>query len=120
VLTNRSGETLPRLREKALELVLPLKPREKEEAKPAPPLSVAEMTSYVGSYTHAPGIWEVFMKEGKLWLKHDGKESELKSVGPGAFTYGQGNELVFAPGPDGKAEYLFLGMYAAKKVPGGK
>gem|GEM_PF-5959663 len=61
VLTNRSGETLPRLREKALELVLPLKPPEKEEVKSAPPLSEAEMAGYVGTYTHAPRTWFNFI-----------------------------------------------------------
>jgi hypothetical protein len=41
----------------------------------------------------------------------------LKRVGPAAFTYDTGDELVFALGANGKVEYLFLGMYAAKKVP---
>jgi len=44
----------------------------------------------------------------------------LKRVGPATFTYGQGDELVFAIGADGKVEYLFLEMYAAKKVSDGK
>jgi CubicO group peptidase (beta-lactamase class C family) len=120
VLTNRSGETLPRARDKAMELLLPLKPPEREETNPAPPLSEAEMAEYVGRYSHAPQTWDVFVKEGKLWLKHEGGESELKKVGQATFTYGQGGELVFAHGPDGKVEHLFLGMYAAKKAPGEK
>jgi hypothetical protein len=78
------------------------------------------MTGYVGRYSHAPQTWDVFVKEGKLWLKHEGVESELKRVGPAAFTYGQGGELVFDLDTNGKAEHLFLGMYAAKKVPAGK
>jgi len=121
-LTNRSGETLPRTRDKAMELLLPLKPPEKEEAKPAPPLSEAEMAEYAGAYSHAPRTWEVFVKEGKLWMKHDGVESELKRTGPSTFSYGPSGagELVFSSGPDGKAEHLFLGMYAAKKIRGGK
>jgi CubicO group peptidase (beta-lactamase class C family) len=120
VLTNRSGETLPRARDKAMELLLPLKPTEQEETNSTPPLSEAEMAGYVGRYSHAPQSWDVFVKEGKLWLKHEGAESELKKIGPATFTYGQGGELVFALGPNGKAEHLFLGMYAAKKVPDGK
>ena len=116
VLTNRSGETLPRLREKALELVLPLKPPEKEEVKSAPPLSEAEMAGYAGTYTHAPRTWEVFIKEGNLWLKFEGNEVKLKRIGPATFSSIPGDELVFVPGPDGKAEHLFLGLYAAKKI----
>lgn len=115
-LTNRSGETLPRARDKAMELLLPLKPPEQEETNSAPPLSEAEMAGYIGRYSHAPRTWDVYIKEGKLWLKHEGGESELKRVGPATFTYGQGGELVFTLDPEGKAEHLFLGMYAAKKV----
>jgi CubicO group peptidase (beta-lactamase class C family) len=116
-LTNRSGETLPRARDKAMELLLPLKPPGQEETNSAPPLSEAEMAGYAGRYSHAPRTWDVYIKEGKLWLKHEGGESELKKVGPATFTYDTGGELVFAPGPDGKVEHLFLGLYAAKKVP---
>ncbi len=119
-LTNRSGETLPRARDKAMELTLTLKPREAEETRSTAPLSESEMAAYVGKYIHAPQSWDVTIREGKLWLKHEGGESELKRVGPDTFAYGSGAELVFARGADGKAEHLFLGMYAAKKVAGGK
>jgi CubicO group peptidase (beta-lactamase class C family) len=120
VLTNRSGETLPRVRDKAMEALTPLKPPEREETNSAPPLSEAEMAGYVGRYSHSPQTWDVFIKEGKLWLKHESGESELKRIGSGAFTYGEGGELVFTLGADGKAEHIFLGMYAAKKVSRGK
>ncbi|MGH9854145.1 MAG: serine hydrolase domain-containing protein, partial [Blastocatellia bacterium] len=81
-LTNRSGETLPQTRAKALELALPLKAPE-PEAKPAPlPLSQAEMNNYTGIYSHAPQTWEVFVKEGKLYLKHEGAERPLTKIGP--------------------------------------
>jgi CubicO group peptidase (beta-lactamase class C family) len=117
VLTNRSGETLSRAQDKAMELLLPLKPPERNGMNSAPPPSEAEMAGYVGRYSHAPQTWEVFVKDGKLWLKHEGLESELKKVGPATFAYDPGGELVFALGADGKVEHLFLGMYAAKKVP---
>jgi CubicO group peptidase (beta-lactamase class C family) len=120
VLTNRSGETLPRAGDKVMELMLPLKPPEQEETKSPLTISEAEMAGYVGRYSHAPRTWDVYVKDGKLWLKHEGGDSELKKVGPAIFTYDPGGELVFALGADGKVEHLFLGMYAAKKVPGGK
>jgi CubicO group peptidase (beta-lactamase class C family) len=115
-LANRSGETLPRARDKAMELLLPLKEPEREEAKSPPPLSEAEMAEYAGIYSHAPRTWNVYIKDGRLWLSHEAGESELKKTGPGAFTYDAGSELVFTFGPDGKVQHLFLGMYAAKKV----
>ncbi|HKQ74725.1 MAG TPA: serine hydrolase [Blastocatellia bacterium] len=119
-LTNRSGETLLRARNKALELLLPLNLSEEEERRAAPSLTETEMAAYVGRYSHEPQSWDVFVKEGKLWLRHEGGESELKRVGPATFAYGSAGELVFTLGPDGKAEHMFLGMYAAKKVLGGK
>jgi len=120
VLTNRSGETLPRARDKAMELLLPLKPPEREETNSAPALSEAEIAKFVGRYSHAPRTWDVYVKDAKLWLKHEGGDSELKRVGAAAFTYDTGEELIFASGPDGIVEHLFMGMYAAKKVPGVK
>jgi CubicO group peptidase (beta-lactamase class C family) len=66
VLTNRSGETLPHTQDKAMELLLPLKPPERDEMNSAPPPSEAEMAGYAGRYSHAPQTWEVFVKGGKL------------------------------------------------------
>ena len=54
VLTNRSGETLPKSRMKALELALPLKAATEEAPPKAMPLSNDEMKQHVGVYTHAP------------------------------------------------------------------
>lgn len=113
VLTNRSGETLPQTRAKALELALPLKPPEPEAAPTTQPLGEAELGNYTGSYSHAPLTWEVLAKEGKLYLKHAGAEQVLTKVGPHTFSYRAG-QLVFVPGADGRAEHLFLGLYAAR------
>lgn len=117
-LTNRSGETLARTGEKALELVLPRTAPEQEEAKPPLPMSEAGMNGYVGAYLHAPQKWEVFVKDGRLYLKHEGKETQLTKVGQHTFAYGAAGEgqLVFVPGADGKAEHLFMGLYSARKI----
>jgi CubicO group peptidase (beta-lactamase class C family) len=119
VLANRSGETLPQTRDKAMELVLSLTAPEQENAPPTQPLSEAELRSYTGTYSHAPRTWEVFMKEGKLYLKHEGAEQSLMNVGQNTFSYGAGR-LVFVPGADGKVLHLFMGLYAARKLQSGK
>ncbi len=113
-LTNRSGETLPRTRDKAAEVVLGLKPPVEERASVSP-LTEAEMVSFAGRYFHDPSVWEVFIKDGKLVLKLDGAESELKKVGDRRFSYGDGEEIVFVAGAGGKIEHLFTGLYSAKK-----
>lgn len=114
VLTNRSGETLPRTRDKAVDLALQLKPPAQETAAVSP-LTDDEMVSFAGKYFHDPSVWEVFIRDGKLMLKLEGTESELKKVGDKRFTYGEGEEIVFVAGPSGKIEYLFTGLYSAKK-----
>jgi CubicO group peptidase (beta-lactamase class C family) len=118
VLTNRSGETLPATRAKAMELALALQPQS-PEAPPKPlPVSANEIADYVGAYVHAPQRWEVSVRDGKLFIKEEGGEFALTKVGERTFSYGNSgeNQIIFVPGADGKAEHLFMGLYAAKKV----
>ena len=115
VLTNRNGETLPRTRQRAMQLALPLKPDPAEQPKPQPP-GADEMKRYTGKYTHAPQTWEVFVKDGKLFLKEDGKDFELTKLGRDRFGYEQG-EVLFVPDERGVIEHIFMGLYAARRSP---
>ena len=118
VLTNKSGETMRKSLNKATELGLGLK----QEPPPAPaqaaPPTESEMNEYVGSYSHAPQVWEVSVKDGKLYVKVDGNEHAMTKSGDRKFTFGPQNqeELVFVPGKDGKIKFVFTGLYAASKV----
>lgn len=115
-LTNRSGETLPATRMKAMELALPLKPQVQEpEPKPLA-IKAEEMNDYVGRYVHAPQTWEVYVKDGKLYFKQEGSDFELTKTGVRTFNFSQG-QIVFVAGTDGKTEHLFMGLYSARKVP---
>lgn len=118
VLTNKSGETLRKSLNKATELGLGLKETQPDKLPPIKPLTTTEMAEYAGSYSHAPQTWEVSVKAGKLYVKFDGNEHELHKIGERKFNFGANNEneLVFVPGQAGKIEYIFLGLYAAKKV----
>ena len=115
VLTNRNGATLPQTRQRAMQLALPLKPDPAEQPKPQPP-DADEMRRYVGKYAHAPQTWEVFVKDGKLFLKEDGKEFELTKLGRDRFGYEQG-EVLFVPDERGTAGHIFMGLYAARRSP---
>jgi CubicO group peptidase (beta-lactamase class C family) len=119
VLTNKSGETMRKSLNKAMELGLGLKD---EEEKPAPvaPLTTSEMSEYVGVYSHAPTTWDVFIRAGKLYLKLDGKEHPLTKSGDKKFSFGDNNEneLVFVRGRSGKIDFLFSELYSAKRVAG--
>jgi hypothetical protein len=57
---------------------------------------------------------EVFVKEGKLFLKEDGKDFELTKLGRERFGYEQG-EVLFVPGASGAIEHIFMGLYAARR-----
>jgi CubicO group peptidase (beta-lactamase class C family) len=118
VLTNKSGETMRKSLNKAMELGLGLK--DDEEPKPAPlaPPTASEMSEYVGAYSHAPQTWEVSIKEGKLFMKFDEKDYAMTKSGERKFTFGaqNENEVVFVPGKDGKIRFLFTELYGAKKI----
>jgi len=119
VLTNKSGETMRKSLNKAMELGLGLKD---EEEKPAPvaPLTSSEMAEYAGVYSHAPTIWDVFIRDGKLYLKLDGQEHLLTKSGDKKFTYGEKNEneIVFVRGKSGRIDFLFSELYSAERVEG--
>jgi CubicO group peptidase (beta-lactamase class C family) len=118
VLTNKSGETMRKSLNKATELGLGLKDSEPPRLPPLAPVTTSEMNEYVGTYSHAPATWEVFVRDGKLYVKTDGKEHELGKSGERKFNFGAQyeNEIVFVPGKSGKIELIFMGLYGAKKI----
>lgn len=119
VLTNRSGETMRKSLNKAMELGLGLKDEQPAKPEAVAPLTPAEMQEYAGAYSHAPQTWDVSIKDGKLVMKFDGKDYPMRKAGERKFTFGANNEneVVFAPGKSGKIEFIFTGLYAAKRVP---
>ena len=121
VLTNKSGETMRKTLNKATEIALGLKDDQQPQAETVAPLTAAEMNDYVGIYSHAPQTWEAFIKDGKLFMKFDGKEYAMTKTGDKKFTFGaqNENEVVFAPGKSGKIDLIFTGLYGAKRVPAG-
>ena len=118
VLTNKSGETMRKTLNRATEIGLSLK--SEEPAKPAvvTPPTVAEMNEYAGTYSHAPQTWEVSVREGKLYVKTDGKEYAMTKTGDRKFTFGDQNEneIVFVADKRGKINLIFMGLYGAKKI----
>jgi CubicO group peptidase (beta-lactamase class C family) len=118
VLTNKSGETMRKSLNKAMELGLGLK--DDEEQKPAPfaPPTASEMSEYVGTYSHAPQTWEVSSRDGKLFMKFDEKDYAMTKSGERKYRFGaqNENEVVFVPGKDGKIHFLFTELYGAKKI----
>lgn len=118
VLTNKSGETMRKSLNRATEIGLSLKDDGPQKPATFAPVTNSEMNDYVGSYSQAPQTWDVFLKEGKLYVKVDGKENALTKSGERKFTFGpqNENELVFVAGKNGKIDFLFTELYGAKRV----
>ena len=118
VVTNRSGETLSRTRNKAMEMFLPLKPEAAAQPRTAQPLSAAEMEDFSGTYQNGPQSWEIFVKDGKLFYKQPESNVELSKTAPNRLSFGpeMENELIFVPDARGKMEYVFDGLYSAKRT----
>jgi len=118
VLTNKSGETMRKSLNKAMELGLGLKDDEEQKPAPLAPPTASEMSEYVGTYSHAPQTWEVSSKDGKLFMKFDEKDYAMTKSGERKFTFGaqNENEVVFVAGKDGKIHFLFTELYGAKKI----
>jgi CubicO group peptidase (beta-lactamase class C family) len=114
VLANTSGQTLPKSRRQAMEMLLPLTAETVEQPKKLE-TSAADMKRYAGRYEQAPQVWEVFVKDGKLFIKEDGKDFELNRTGKDNFSYEQG-EVLFVPNEKGEIEHIFMGLYAARKI----
>jgi len=118
VLANKSGETMRKSLNKAMELGLGLKDDDSQKPTPVAPATASEMNEYIGAYSHAPTTWEVSVRGGKLYVKFDGNEHALTKSGDRKFTFGaqNDNELVFVPGKNGKIDFLFTELYGAKRV----
>jgi CubicO group peptidase (beta-lactamase class C family) len=116
-LTNKSGETLRQTLNKATEIGLELKEEKPKAPQPAPALSAAEAGEYAGTYKGTT-TWEVYLKEGKLFVKNDGTEYLLTAKGDRKFSFGNANEneLAFVPGKNGRIEFVFSELYSAKRV----
>lgn len=112
VVANRSGASLPKTTEQALESLLPLKPREPEEPKTALPLDPADFAKYTGIYRNGNQNTEITVKNGKLTLEDGGRSLAIERIGEHRFRAAGGPEFVLVPGNDGKAAYLTVSLRA--------
>ena len=97
-----------------MEMLLPLK----AETTPQTAKMVvkpAELKRYAGKFSHAPQVWEFFIRGEKLFLKQGDKEFELKKTGKDTFSFEQG-EFLFVRNEKGEFEHIFMGLYAARRV----
>jgi CubicO group peptidase (beta-lactamase class C family) len=117
VVANKSGMTLNRTTTKAKELVLKFKPAKAEKPKEKLPLASADLEGFTGKYVNGPQTWEIFAKDGRLFLKDMQAEYPLTKTGAARLSFGDNleNDVALVPGADGKIEYIFMGLYSARR-----
>jgi CubicO group peptidase (beta-lactamase class C family) len=118
VLANRSGASLNKTAEKAMELMLTLKPKE-EGKKQDLPMDATEMAGCAGFYSQGRTRVEIFIRDGKLIGKQGNNEGLISKRGDHSYSIAMPNgpsTFVLVPGHDGKAEYLHIGLRSLKKT----
>jgi CubicO group peptidase (beta-lactamase class C family) len=122
MLTNKEGAGLSKTQEKAMELLLPLKPKEEVRGQTAQALSAAEMSRYAGTYSN-PNRWqiEVLVKDGGLFIKEFGLQLRLTRIGEQRFSFAlpgraAPEEIVFRFGADGRPATLHQYVWAFKRL----
>ncbi|HEX8843323.1 MAG TPA: serine hydrolase domain-containing protein [Pyrinomonadaceae bacterium] len=119
VLTNKSGMTLGKTTAKAKELFLQLKPAAIDAPKKALTLSASDLKDFTGKYVNGPQTWEILARGDKLFLKDAQAEYALTKTGERRLSFGDSleNDVALVPGKDGRVEYIFTGLYSARRIP---
>lgn len=119
VLANRSGETLPRTREVILDRLLAGIIAPSTPPTSAPTLTAKDRRRFVGRYVNGPQEWRVIERSDSLVLIQQGVEMPLTPIGPQRLAYGDGLglSLFFFPADGRPFEYLFDGLYSARRSP---
>jgi hypothetical protein len=98
ILANQSGASLPATADKALQLMLPLKPQI-PIVRAMTEVTANDLRRYPGVYRNGDSRIEVSAKDGKLWLKRGGSNGALTKLGEGRFAQeGSGGSYVFVDG----------------------
>ena len=117
--TNRTRADLPATVEKAMELCLPLTPREAAKMTEALEISAGDIGRHVGVYRNGSQRLEIVAKDGRLFLKSAGG-SEMVLVKHSETRYGTAGagptEFVLLAGDDGKTEYVHSGSRSFARV----
>jgi CubicO group peptidase (beta-lactamase class C family) len=122
ILVNRSGASLPKTSERAMEILAPLQPA---AVPPTTPIAMDanEMAKYAGGYTNPPGRIDLVVREGKLYFRRGTQEAEATKVGDLRFAVTPATPdatpqtFTLVPGSDGAIGFLHMGSRALKRIP---
>ena len=121
ILVNKSGASLPRTSERALELLAPLQPAAPTTVTTIP-MDAPEMVKYAGSYTNPPERIDLAIREGKLYVHRGTQDAEVTKIGDLRFSFtpagaAAAQTFVLVPGPDGTIAFLHMSSRAFRKPP---
>ena len=119
LLLNRTGGSLPKTVEKALELLLPPQPKSAPPTKQ--PLTEAEIDRCVGKFGQATSDIELLKRDGQLWLAQGTRSLPVSKLGAGRYVAGEpgqppATEFALVFGADGKAEYFHAGLRSRRRI----
>jgi CubicO group peptidase (beta-lactamase class C family) len=114
VETNRTGSTLPATEAVALELIGHLGPRPSPPARQILPVSAAEISKIVGIYQNGGQRIEIAARDGRLFVKRGGSETEFERHSETSFR--AGTEYTLVAGASGAIEYLHSGARSFARV----
>lgn len=96
-----------------------LQPKPKTTVEPKKPLASnqKERSNFAGTYVNGAQQRKFVVKADKLFYQTAEGEFELTRTGPFVLSFGDklDNELVFVPNANGDIEFVFDGLYSAKK-----
>jgi CubicO group peptidase (beta-lactamase class C family) len=119
ILVNKSGGSLPKTSERALELLASL-----QDVKPRPTTPIAmdggELARYAGVYLNGRQQVELIVRDGKLFFRRAPTEMEVAKTGELWFSMtppsgGAAQNFALVPGAAGSIAYLHVGSRAFRK-----
>ena len=121
VLCNGDGVLLDKTQEKAMELMLPLAPKEVSTPKTSLPVSESEMKKYIGIYEQPNRFKiEILVKENRLFIKEFNNEMPLTKIGESRFSFqfpraDKPMEIYIKFGKDGEPVFIHQYVWAFKR-----
>ena len=122
ILANRTGVSLNKTAEKAMEVLLPLKPPIQAGAEKELSFSGQDKLELPGTYFQPPSQRvEIVLKVDKLFLRRGSSDLPLRKIGADRISAAaegaaRGQQFVIVRGKDGKSLYLYSGGRALKKI----
>jgi hypothetical protein len=122
ILGNTNNVLLDKTLEKSMETVLSLKPKEEARAKTPQSLTESEMQKLVGTYIQPNRFKiEIFVKEGKLYIREFNQEMALNKIGENRFSFQfpqakQPLEIYVQPAENGKVGFVHQYVWTFRKM----